>query len=428
MVEITGDVGLYNAYVDYLFDLKAQVRTDHHFLIRSGDGGRNTFFTSPRRQADPDTDDTIVDRMNEIDCSVGGSPTGKGLIRIANLNFRTERAVIMRKLVALAGEGCQIEVIVTNAEADILSGLVSAGITVHPWLLRAVTGRAETFVHSKFWLVDAGSTLTGGRQRITYAGSSNWRADQQQSDDLLLRIYDDGVHAAYNEYWELIRSRAASDQRILATDAVVPRSALGARPAANAAGWNDSNVIVRIAGSDGHQRNGVSGLRGVHVEMTGAQAGSWEIEGTTGGYSVREFVISAEGTTTVTFSATDNFGNPEPVNSRVIRIDKTPPVIAGLPTGCNLWPPNNKLVRIADVTAADTLSGIALDPLVTASSDASSDQGDITIAGGSVDVRAQKNTHGRARTYTVRASASVVAGNTATATGTCRVPHSQGKG
>ena len=57
-------------------------------------------FPSPRPQPDRVTDDTIVDRLDEVDCSEGGSPSGKGLIRIANMAFRSERAVIMRKLVA----------------------------------------------------------------------------------------------------------------------------------------------------------------------------------------------------------------------------------------------------------------------------------------------------------------------------------------
>jgi hypothetical protein len=67
MVEIAGDVKLYDEYVKYLFDMKAQVRSDDHYLFPapSGDDGRNTIFLSPRRQLDPVTDDIIVDRMNE---------------------------------------------------------------------------------------------------------------------------------------------------------------------------------------------------------------------------------------------------------------------------------------------------------------------------------------------------------------------------
>ena len=253
MVEIAGDGQLHDAYSEYVFDLKAQQRSDNHYFPTDGDDDRNTMFPSPRPQPDRDTDDTIVDRMDEIDCSEGGSASGKGLIRIANMAFRTERAVIMRKLVELKRQGCDIEVIVSNTDGDILSGLVSARIPVHPFFLRAITDvRPQVIVHSKFWLVDAKSTVTGARTKLAYVGSSNWRADQQYSDDMLLRIADDGVHARYSEYWELIRSRAASDQTRPATDVIKPFSAHAATPAPNGAGWNSSDVTVRVAGSDGH--------------------------------------------------------------------------------------------------------------------------------------------------------------------------------
>ena len=122
MVEIDGDVALHAAYAQYVADMKAQVRSDDHYLIVSGDNKRNTMFPSPRPQASPDTDDTIVDRMNEIDCSGGGS------IRAANMAFRTERSVIMRKLVELHRAGCDVDVVFSNADGDIIAGLESAGI------------------------------------------------------------------------------------------------------------------------------------------------------------------------------------------------------------------------------------------------------------------------------------------------------------
>ena len=133
-------------------------------------------------------------------------------------------------------------------------------------------------MHSKFWLVDAVSTRTGRRTKVVYAGSSNWRGDQQRSDDLLLRIADDGVYDAYAGYWEKIRDRAASDQATPASDAKPPVSALTRRPAPNAAGWNRDDVALRIAASDGHNVMN-SGLRNLHVEMTGAQSGTWDLAG-----------------------------------------------------------------------------------------------------------------------------------------------------
>jgi hypothetical protein len=420
MVEIDGDVALHAAYAQYVADMKAQVRSDDHYLIVSGDDGRNTMFPSPRRQGSRDTDDTIVDRMNEIDCSRGGS------IRAANMAFRTERAVIMRKLVELHRAGCDVDVVFSNADGDIIAGLVSAGIPVHPFFLRAVAPLPQVMVHDKFWLVDAKSTLTGRRTKVVFAGSSNWRADQQQSDDLLLRIIDDGVFEAYSRYWELIASRAASDQSRPTTDAVVPSSALTATPAANEAGWNRSDVTVRVAASDGHNVQ-ASGLARLHVDMSGAQEGSWDFAGEQDGYNVQELPISSEGPTTITYLAEDAKGNRETAHTGVVSVDKTAPEIGGLPEHCVLWPPDHRLVHVADVTATDALSGLD-DLRVRVRSVPRGDASDIVIAGGSVDLRAEKATRGRRRVYRIRARATDRAGNVARAGASCTVPRSRGAG
>ena len=426
MVEISGDVALYDAYVEYLHAMQAQVRSDDHYVVRSGDDGRNTMFPSPRRQADLSTDDTIVDRMDEIDCSEGGSPSGRGLIRIANMAFRSARAVIMRKLVELHGEGCDIDVVVSSADGDIIAGLVAAGVPVHPLFLRQTATRPQVIVHDKFWVVDAKSTLTGRRTKVAYAGSSNWRDDQQRSDDLLLRIVDDGVYADYLAYWETIRSRAVSDLPRTGEDATPAVTALAATPAPGASSWNTTDVTARIAASDGHLAS-AGGLDRLHIETTGAQPGTFDFPGEQDGYNVQELTIAAEGETTIAHTAFDVRGNLPATQTAVVRIDKTAPVLAGLPDHCVLWPPNGRLVRVAGVSAADAVSGLgALS--VTASSNARRDTRDVVIKGGTVFLRAERRRHGRGRVYEIVATAHDVAGNATTATATCTVPRSRHRG
>ena len=115
---------------------------------------------------------------------------------------------------------------------------------------------------------------TGERLKLTYAGSSNWRGDQQRSDDLLLRIADGGVYADYLAYWEKIRSRAASDLPRPGMDAVAPVSGHVLAPAAGAAGWHRTDVGVRVVASDGHLQT-AGGLAWLRVAMSGAQTGAW---------------------------------------------------------------------------------------------------------------------------------------------------------
>jgi len=420
MVEIEGDVPLHDAYNRYFDALQAQVRSADFYLF-APEAGPNTIFTSPRSQRSRETEDTIVERMDEIDCSEGGSASGRGLIRVANMAFRSERAVIMTRLVALHREGCEIDVIATNLDGDIVAGLASEGIRVRPFFLRGLsTAQRQVIVHSKFWLVDAVSRLTGRRAKVVYAGSSNWRGDQQRSDDLLLRIADDGVYAAYAGYWEKIRGRVASDQATPADDTTAPVSALRRLPAPNPAGWNRDDVALRIAASDGHNV-GNSGLKSLHVELSGLQTGSWELTGEQDAHRLAELVVSAEGTTTVRYRAEDRFGNLEPVHTDVVRIDRTLPRISGLPATCLLWPPDHRIVHVADVTASDgDGSGVAaLTPAATG--------GDVIVEGGSISVRAEKSERGRARAYTLTATATDIAGNSADAAAECLVPHSQGE-
>ena len=440
MVEISGDHDLYQGYVQHLFDLKAQVRSDNRYVVTRGDDGRNTMFPSPRRQRSLDEDDTIAERLRDIDCSDGGSAAGRGLIRIGNMQFDASRRAILRELLKLKKAGCQIEHIFTNADGAVIAALVSAGIPVYPFYKRAAVTETNQriIVHDKFWLVDAKSKRTGRRMKIAYVGSSNWRTDEQYSDDMLLRIIDDGVHDAYTDYWELIKSRRISDQDRPATDSVLPTSALTPTPRPKRTGWNRSDVKVRLAASDGHAPPGMaSGLARFRIETSGSQVSSEDILGEEDGYRVRELTISAEGTTTISHFAQDRAGNTEPSHSYVVNIDKTPPAITGLPRDCRLWPPDHEFRDVARVVASDpvadvglSVSGIAKLVVRVSSNHPAADDRDIRITyeagepAATVALRAAKARNGSARFYDIKARATDRAGNSSTASATCVVPHS----
>ena len=122
------------------------------------------------------------------------------------------------------------------------------------------------------------------------------------------------------------------------------------------------------------------------------------------------------------------------VRSFVRISDTTPPVIYGMPaSGCTLWPANGKMVRIATITATDALSGLAAGSFkVTGTSNEPSDLNnpDVVItpnASGGYDVQLRADRLGSraGRVYTLNATATDLAGNTATVTATCTVPHDQ---
>lgn len=145
----------------------------------------------------------------------------------------------------------------------------------------------------------------------------------------------------------------------------------------------------------------------------------------------------AAGEYTVSVIVTDdNGGSGQGTAATSIKVAAASSVsFSGMPgEGCTLWPPNKKMVQVATIKAAAP-GGIAPGSFkVTGTSNEPQDakQPDIAIApvaggGFTVQLRADRLGTGTGRIYTITATAKDLAGNTATATSICRVPHDQGK-
>ena len=194
----------------------------------------------------------------------------------------------------------------------------------------------------------------------------------------------------------------------------------------NARGWNNASVTIAFSAIDPGPIS--SGVGAIHVSLSGAQGGSVVLPGSSGSVTV-----SAQGTTRVSYFAIDNAGNVETARTLTLRIDSTPPTIAGLPgPDCSMWPPNHRLVEVATVSASDALSGMAAFDVGVTSDEPEGNHGPLYVLTGAgleprvVQLRAERLGRGDGRLYTVTATATDVAGNTATASGTCTVPHDRG--
>jgi pimeloyl-ACP methyl ester carboxylesterase len=283
-------------------------------------------------------------------------------------------------------------------------------------------------------------------------------------------------------------------------DVTPPTSSTAVTPEPTIHGWNNTTVAVEVAAVD---EQGGSGVKEIEYTLTGASTGNGVVAG-----AALSLEITAEGTTTVQYSAHDNAGNREELNSLevrvdvtppaisadaapppnehgwnnadvtvtfvaddalsgldtvsepatltdegadqevigvatdragntatigvVVNIDKTPPAIGGRPENCELWPPNHKLVRVADVVITDALSGVASSSVTGTSNEPESGPGygneapDVVIADGNVSLRSERYSQG-GRTYDLAIAATDLAGNVAEAEASCRVPHDQGK-
>lgn len=245
---------------------------------------------------------------------------------------------------------------------------------------------------------------------------------------LLDGINPPGSHAVFTGNTPFFAATADFDLNTSLIPGAVPKpltvATLSVPP--NARGWNNTSVTVSLVATDDAVG---SGIKQINFSTVGAQTGTDVIPG--GSASV---TIAAEGTTTLTYFATDNAGNAETPKTLILKIDKTPPMITGLPaSGCALWPPNHKLVRVATVSGNDALSGLASLGVSGASTEpASPGQSDVVTTGPAlgpiaIQLRAERLGTGNGRVYTLTATAQDVAGNTTTATATCVVPHDQGR-
>ena len=173
----------------------------------------------------------------------------------------------------------------------------------------------------------------------------------------------------------------------------------------NAAGWNNTDVTVVFAATDGG--SGLATATPQSVTLTEEGAGQ---------VAQAVFADRAGNSTTATYTAD---------------IDKSDPALSGMPAdGCTVWPPDGRLVLVASVEGSDAVSGVGSFG-VTARSDQPNDSRygpQVVIDGGDVWLRAARLGFGGGRTYTVDASVTDLAGNSAQQTATCVVPHDLGEG
>jgi hypothetical protein len=214
------------------------------------------------------------------------------------------------------------------------------------------------------------------------------------------------------------------------SDTTAPVTTATADPAPNAAGWSRQNVSVALAATD----DGGSGVKEISYRLTGAQTAAPK---TVAGPSAT-VAITAEGATTIAYSAKDNAGNAEAEKTLVVRIDKTAPTVTCTANPRTLWPADHKLVPISvTVKVTDGRSGPAGFTLTSVTSNEPDDapgNGDGATTGdirgfdlGAADVagqlRAERIETGHGRVYTLTYVGRDAAGNERTCTTTVSVPH-----
>ncbi len=134
----------------------------------------------------------------------------------------------------------------------------------------------------------------------------------------------------------------------LACDQTPPSTTASLSSTPNGAGWNNSNVTLSLAASDGE---GGTGVREITYSASGAQV----LPQTTAPGASATLAMTAEGVTTVAFYATDNAGHREESKTFTIKIDKSAPTVTCAPADGS-WHADNVLLPC---TASDALSTLA---------------------------------------------------------------------
>jgi hypothetical protein len=182
-------------------------------------------------------------------------------------------------------------------------------------------------------------------------------------------------------------------------------------PAANAAGWNSSAVTPTLSASDPSAPDGSagSGMSRIDWVESGATTASGTITGASGSLPA----ITAQGTTTITYTATDAAGNTSGQATKTVRLDTTAPgesaSLSPLPNAAG-W--NSSSVTVG-LSATDGLSGVT--SIGWSESGAVTGSGTITGASGNLPAITGEGT------TTITYTAADAAGNTTTQTQTVKL-------
>jgi len=243
-------------------------------------------------------------------------------------------------------------------------------------------------------------TDTTATSALSATVPAGWDSNYRATFDLT--SFSDGAVTASVVLADVAGNTSPAATATATKDSRAPSTAATTTPAP-VNGWHNTDVDVSLSATD------LAGIREVVYSATGATT----IAATTVPGGQASFTISAEGDTTITYSATDNSGNTEPAKTLVVRIDKTVPEAAIDTSG----EPHifSTPARPVTGTATDNLSGVAAVEVkfVHASGTATTLPATCTAGCGTNAATWTVSTSGlRAGAYTVTASASDVASNT----------------
>jgi uncharacterized repeat protein (TIGR01451 family) len=276
-----------------------------------------------------------------------------------------------------------------------------------------VVGAVEATLQLQYWTGAAWAPVIGSAGAIPDKNTTD-NLDATVSGGRFMVAFDNSSTPRITELGGTVFALAAI------ADADPPITMATHSPAANASGWNNTDVTVSLAATDA-----VSEIAQIEFNLND---GGWQ-------RYIAPIAIRAEGVHTLRYRSRDAAGNLESIKTHTIRIDTTAPSMVVSVTPTILWPANHQLIDVkTDVKVTDALSPGANFTLVSVeSSEPDDDRGDGHTAPdmvgwevGTADtrgkLRAERSGRGKGRVYTLKYQGIDRAGNVATTSVTVVVP------
>jgi len=161
--------------------------------------------------------------------------------------------------------------------------------------------------------------------RQTGGGDSGWMYWEHIFTDLTGGEGSFHLEARTSDSYVVDSSIGLDDVKIstFGTDTTKPSTTATPSPAPNSAGWNNSDVKVHLSATD---NEGGWGVKQITYSASGAQTiAIMDVSG-----SSADINLNAEGTTTLTYYATDKAGNVEAPKTLTLKIDKSDPTVSSV--------------------------------------------------------------------------------------------------
>jgi WD40 repeat protein len=230
-------------------------------------------------------------------------------------------------------------------------------------LLRTYTGHIN-WVESVAFSPDGKEIMSGGVDGIRIWDASNgtqlryydneigpfpFSSSSGFSNTLSVAFSPDGSKIGYGRF-DATTAVASNPYPPAPSDSTPPSSTAALSDQPNNAGWNNANFSVTVSASD---EPGGSGVKSITYSLSGSQSSAL----TTVNGSAIDIDITSEGTTTITFFATDNANNSEASNSLVVNLDKSAPLITVIVPVIGNYLLNQQV--FANYSCGDSMSGVA---------------------------------------------------------------------